>query len=214
MSFIHALVDILLHLDQHLNIWASVLGPWLYVVLFLIVFCETGLVITPYLPGDSLLFAVGAISARQGSVIHWMPMAACLSVAAILGDTINYAIGHWLGPKIFSRENSLLLSKKHLMRTHQFYEKHGGKTVVLARFIPVIRTFAPFVAGVGGMNYSRFLLFNVVGGLVWTLLFLGTGYRFANLPVVKEHFHYVILAIIIISIIPAVVEYVKARYSE
>ena len=207
----HAALDIFLHLDKNLNDWAGFLGPWLYVVLFAIVFCETGLVVTPYLPGDSLLFAVGALSARPGSPINLTAIIILMSFAAILGDTANYSIGAWLGPKIFSKEDSRLLNKKHLTKTHRFYEKYGGKTIVLARFMPVIRTFAPFVAGIGGMNYLRFAVFNVFGGVLWAFLFLGAGHQFADLPVVREHFHYVILAIVVISILPAVVEYLRAR---
>lgn len=208
---IHSALDLFLHLDRHLNAWAGNLGPWLYVVLFLIIFCETGLIITPYLPGDSLLFAVGALAAKEGSPINLALMVFCLGAAAILGDATNYHIGRWASPRIFSRETSRLLNKEHLHRTHRFFEKYGGKTIILARFIPVIRTFAPFVAGLGGMNYSRFALFNVTGGVAWTLVFLLAGHHFANLPMVKEHFHYVILAIIFISIMPAVFEILKNK---
>jgi membrane-associated protein len=208
---IHAALDLFLHLDKHLNDWAGLLGPWLTVVLFAIVFCETGLVVTPYLPGDSLLFAVGALSAQKGSPINLLSVMVLMSLAAVLGDAVNYGVGAWLGPKIFLRENSRFFKKEHLQRTHRFYEKYGGKTIVLARFIPIVRTFAPFVAGIGKMSILRFAAFNVFGGALWAVLFLGAGHRFANLPVVREHFHYVILAIVVLSIIPAVVEYFRTR---
>jgi len=212
MELIQSALDIFLHLDQHLNAWAGSLGPWLYVVLFLVIFSETGLVIAPYLPGDSLLFAVGALSAMEGSPIRLPYVMILLAAAAVLGDAVNYYIGHRIGPMIFNKEDSLLFDKKHLVRTHRFYDKYGGKTIVLARFIPIIRTFAPFVAGIGEMSYARFALYNVTGGVAWTFLFLGAGYKFADLPVVRTHFHYVILAIIIISVIPIVVELIKAKY--
>ncbi|MBI5209552.1 MAG: DedA family protein [Elusimicrobia bacterium] len=212
MEYIQQGMDVFLHLDKHLNAWAAALGPGLYVVLFAIVFCETGLVVTPYLPGDSLLFAVGALSATPGSPISLPVVMALLAVAAVLGDAVNYAIGFWVGPRIFNKEDSWFFDRKHLLRTHRFYERHGGKTIILARFVPIIRTFAPFVAGIGKMTYPRFALYNVSGGVAWTVLFLGAGYKFANLPVVKKHFHYVILAIIVLSVIPVVVEFIKARY--
>lgn len=187
------------------------LGPWLYLVLFLVVFCETGLVVTPYLPGDSLLFAVGALSAAEGSPIRVWPTAFLLWVAAVLGDAVNYAAGAWAGPKVFSRADSRFFHTKHLAEAQAFYEKYGGKTIILARFIPIVRTFAPFVAGIGRMSYPRFALYNVAGGALWTFSFLLAGHRFAHLPAVKKHFHYVILAIIVISVLPAVIEIWRAR---
>lgn len=208
---VHQFIDVFIHLDKHLNVWAGSLGAGLYGVLFLIIFCETGLVITPYLPGDSLLFATGALAASEGSPINLPVMCVLLSIAAIAGDAVNYAIGRWLGPKVFSSDTSSLLNKKHLAEAHAFYERYGGKAIIFARFVPIIRTFAPFVAGIGTMTYSRFALYNVVGGLAWTLSFLIAGYKFAEVPVVKKQFHLVILAIIIISVIPAVVEFLKAR---
>lgn len=211
MQLIHTFIDIFFHLDQHLNQWAGALGIWLYVVLFLIIFCETGLVVMPYLPGDSLLFAIGALTTTEGSPISVVPITILLCVAAILGDAVNYAAGYWMGPKIFSREDSRWLSKEHLVRASRFYEKYGGKTIIFARFIPIIRTFAPFVAGIGKMSYPRFALFNVIGGIIWTVGFIGAGHLFADLPVVKTHFHYVILGIIFVSILPAIVEFVRAR---
>jgi membrane-associated protein len=205
------IVDLFLHLDQHLNDWAGDLGPWVYLLLFAIVFCETGLVVTPFLPGDSLLFAAGALAAREGSPLHLPLIMALLSAAAVVGDAVNYAIGFRVGPKVFTSETSRLFSKRHLLRTQRFYERHGGKTIVLARFIPIIRTFAPFVAGIGKMAYPRFAIFNVSGGVGWVVAFSLGGYFFSNLPVVKDNFPYVIIAIVLISVIPVVVEYFRAR---
>jgi len=210
MSLLRNGLDVFIHLDAHLNQWAALLGPWLYGVLFLIIFGETGLVVTPYLPGDSLLFAVGALAAREGSPISLPWVWTLLSAAAVLGNMVNYAAGKWMGPRIFSREGSWLLNRKNLGKAHRFYEKYGGKTIILARFIPIIRTFAPFVAGIGTMSYARFAAYNVIGSVAWTTTFLLAGYKFAGLPMVKNHFHYVILAIIIISFIPPVWEFVKA----
>jgi membrane-associated protein len=211
MELIHQFVDIFLHLDVHLNQLAGDLGGWLYVVLFLIVFCETGLVVTPFLPGDSLLFAVGALGATPGSPIHVAEVIVLLSVAAVLGDAVNYAIGRRVGPRVFAAESSRLLNHEHLIHTQHFYERHGGKTIILARFVPIVRTFAPFVAGIGQMAYRRFALFNISGGIAWVLLFVLGGYLFGNLPTVKQNFHIVIVAIIVISVIPAVVEFFRAR---
>ena len=211
MALMRTGLDVFIHLDAHLSQWAALLGPWLYGVLFLIIFGETGLVVTPYLPGDSLLFAVGALAAREGSPVSLPWVWTLLSAAAVLGNMVNYAVGKWVGPKIFSRDGSWLLNRKNLDKAHRFYDKYGGKTIIiLARFIPIIRTFAPFVAGIGTMSYTRFAAYNVIGSIAWTTTFLLAGYKFAGLPVVKNHFHYVILAIIIISFIPPVVEFVKA----
>jgi len=208
---VSTLIDILLHLDRYLNGWAADFGGWLYVLLFAVVFAETGLVVTPFLPGDSLLFAVGALAATDGSPIDVWLVGLVLTVAAILGDAVNYAIGRRIGPKIFASETSRLLNKQHLMRAHAFYERHGGKTVILARFMPIFRTFAPFVAGIGQMSYSRFATYNVVGALAWVWSFLMLGHQFGALPFVKKNFTYVIFAIIIVSVIPAVVEFIRAR---
>ncbi|MCX5795053.1 MAG: DedA family protein [Elusimicrobia bacterium] len=211
MDLLRTGLDVFIHLDVHLNQWAVLLGPWLYGVLFLIIFGETGLVVTPYLPGDSLLFAVGALAAQEGSPISLPWVWALLSAAAVLGDAVNYSVGKWAGPKVFNRRDSWILNRKHLDEAHRFYDKYGGKTIILARFVPIVRTFAPFVAGIGTMSYPRFALYNVTGGLAWTTAFLLAGYKFAGLPVVKNHFHYVILAIIVISCIPPVWEYLRAR---
>ncbi|HNW79506.1 MAG TPA: DedA family protein [Candidatus Competibacteraceae bacterium] len=215
MDLFANLLSLFLHLDQHLTDLASQYGNWLYGILFLIVFCETGLVITPFLPGDSLLFAAGALAATVGSLsidvslnIHVLFL--LLTFAAILGDTVNYAAGHYFGEKVFSPD-ARVLKQEYLDRTHAFFERHGGKTIVIARFVPIIRTFAPFVAGAGSMSYRHFLLYNVVGGIAWTSSFLYGGYFFGNLPFVKNNFTLVILMIIILSIMPGVVEYWRQR---
>jgi membrane-associated protein len=209
MEWIHWFIDFVLHLDAHLIELVSDYGGWTYAILFLIIFCETGLVVTPILPGDSLLFAVGTIAAT--GALDPLAVSVLLAIAAILGDTVNYAAGYWIGPRVFSREDSWLLNKQHLERTHRFYEKYGGKTIIFARFIPIIRTFAPFVAGIGKMSYSRFIAYNVVGGIVWIAAFVYAGYFFGNIPIVKDNFSLVILAIIVISVMPAVIEFWRAR---
>jgi membrane-associated protein len=211
MDLIRQLFDIFFHLDTNLNMWAGMLGPWLYIVLFLILFCETGLVVTPFLPGDSLLFAVGALASIDNSPLSMAVLVGLLWAAAVVGDAVNYSIGLRVGPKVFTSEESRLFNKQHLVRTQHFYEKYGGKTIILARFIPIIRTFAPFVAGIGRMGYPRFALFNVVGGGAWVVAFLLAGYFFGNVPVVKRNFHYVIVAIIVISTMPPVIEYLRVR---
>jgi membrane-associated protein len=211
MEYITRFIDVILHLDAHLNEWTIAFGPWLYLILFAVVFCETGLVVTPFLPGDSLLFAVGAVCAIDGSPLNVFVMMVVLIVAAVVGDAVNYAIGRRIGPKVFTSEKSLLLNKKHLLRTQRFYERHGGKTIIIARFVPIIRTFAPFVAGVGNMGYRRFAAFNVIGALAWVIGFLTLGYTFGNLPIVKKQFHYVLFGIIFLSILPGIIEYMRAR---
>jgi membrane-associated protein len=209
MELVHWFVDFFLHLDRHLAEVIQAYGTWTYVLLFTIVFLETGLVVTPILPGDSLLFAAGsfaALGALDVSVLFVL-----LSAAAILGDTVNYAIGHYLGPKVFHYERSRFFNPEHLRKTHQFYEKYGGKTIIIARFVPIVRTFAPFVAGIGSMTYWRFLAYNVVGGILWVAVCLFAGYFFGNLPVVKNNFSLVIVAIVVLSVMPAVVEYARHR---
>ena len=187
-------------------------GTWTYLILFLVIFSETGFVVTPFLPGDSLIFAASALAAAAGSLnIFWLFI--LLALAAVLGDTVNYWIGHFLGPKIFYKENVKLLNKKYLEEAHKFYEKHGGKTIIFARFIPVIRTFAPFVAGIGEMNYGKFLSYNIFGGVGWVALFTFGGYYFGTIPAVQKNFTLVIAAIILISISPAVVEYFRHKKS-
>ena len=211
MEIISQIIDIFLHLDVHLNALAAYMGPWLYVLLFAIVFCETGLVVTPFLPGDSLLFAVGALASIEGSVISMPLVMGLLIIAAILGDAVNYAIGKYIGPKIFSKDTGVWLNKKHLLAAHNFYEKYGGKTIIIARFVPIIRTFAPFVAGVGSMTYKNFAFYNVAGAFIWVFIFVPAGYFFGSMPFVQKHFQYIIVAIIVISVLPAVYEFIKAK---
>jgi len=200
------LIDVFLHLDMYLDTVIQQYGVWMYFILFVVVFLETGVVVTPFLPGDSLLFAAGALCARGDLVVGWLFL--LLWLAAVLGDTVNYSIGHIVGPRAFHSQNRFF-KREHLDRTHQFYERYGGKTIVLARFIPIIRTFAPFVAGIGRMSYGRFVTYNVLGGLLWTGLFVFGGYYFGNQPLVKRNFTFVILAIIVISLLPLVVELVQ-----
>ncbi len=210
MALVQDFIELFLHLDKHLNVVIQNYGVWTYLLLFLVIFCETGLVVTPILPGDSLLFAAGTFAALGSLRVEWLYI--LLSAAAIAGDTVNYWIGHYVGPKVFYKENVRFLNKKYLDRTHQFYEKHGGKTIILARFIPIIRTFAPFVAGIGSMTYWRFISYNVLGGLAWVAIFVFGGYYFGNIPIVKRNFTLVILAIIFISVMPAVIEFLNQRY--
>lgn len=212
MELIKYLIDFILHLDKHLVELVQQYGAWTYAILFLIIFCETGLVVTPFLPGDSLLFAIGALAAKDALNVFWVSV--LLSIAAILGDTVNYWVGYKLGPRVFSSQNSRWLNREHLQRTHEFYEKYGGKTIIIARFMPIIRTFAPFVAGIGQMTYAKFLVYNVVGGIIWIVLFVAAGYWFGNIPVVKRNFTLVIFVIIILSVLPAVFEYWRARRSQ
>lgn len=199
----------ILHLDVYLNESLASLGLWLYPVLFLIIFCETGLVITPFLPGDSLLFALGTLAAGLGSPLNLPLLAFVLFIAAVLGDAFNYLIGNKIGERLFKNEKSRWLKKKHYLATRAFYEKHGGKTIVLARFIPIIRTFAPFVAGVGEMGYRRFAIFNIAGGLLWVLLLLGAGFYFGNIPIVRENFELAILGIIFVSLLPLLIKFLS-----
>jgi membrane-associated protein len=210
MEFVRTLIDLFLHLDEHLNTVIQSYGIWTYVLLFLIIFLETGVVVTPFLPGDSLLFAAGALAALDGSPLNVVLLFVLLFIAAILGDTANYWIGNQLGPRVFQK-NYRFLKREHLEQTQRFYAKHGGKTVVLARFVPIVRTFAPFVAGVGTMHYGQFILYNILGGFLWTAIFIFSGYFFGNIPFVKQNFEFVVVAIIIISIVPMVVEYLRGR---
>lgn len=207
------MLEIFLHLDAHLNEWITTLGPWIYVLLFLVIFCETGLVVTPFLPGDSLLFALGAVAAVEGSPLHLPVLAALLIAAAVLGDAVNYAVGRHLGPRVFRQERRWL-NRRHLIETEKFYERHGGKTIVLARFLPIIRTFAPFVAGVGQMKYARFAAFNVAGGVLWVGACLLAGYFFGNIPVVKRNFEAVIIGIVLVSMLPFLIRLVSAKFNK
>ncbi len=208
MEFLAKFIDVFLHIDEYLKDIIIQFGPWTYLLMFLVIFAETGLMVTPFLPGDSLLFAIGAFAKTGVLNVWWMVL--LLLAAAILGDSVNYAVGHYVGPRVFSSRVPFL-KREHLERTQAFYEKHGGKTIILARFIPIIRTFAPFVAGVGSMTYGRFLMFNVVGALIWVPLFTFLGYFFGGLPFVEQNFEYVILAIIFISLLPPLIEFVKGR---
>jgi len=209
MELIRTLVDMLLHLDRHLSVIIQDYGVWTYLILFLIIFCETGLVVTPFLPGDSLLFAVGTFAAA-GALDLGLTLV-LLSAAAILGDSVNYAIGYRVGPRVFRKEGVRFLNREYLDRTHRFYERYGAKTIVIARFVPIIRTFAPFVAGIGRMTYARFALYNVTGGIFWIGLLTGGGYLFGNIPVVRRNFTLVILAIIALSILPGLIEVLRQR---
>ncbi|MCX6145389.1 MAG: DedA family protein [Ignavibacteriales bacterium] len=209
MGFIPDVIDFILHLDRHLFDLCSQYGAWVYAILFVIIFCETGLVVTPFLPGDSLLFAVGSLAAIDA--LDLTTSIVLMILAAVLGDTVNYWIGYYVGPKVFQQEDSRLLNKEYLIRTHRFYERHGGKTIIIARFLPIIRTFAPFVAGIGSMTYRRFLLFNVVGGALWVLLFIPAGFFFGSVPFVKNNFSLVIIALVLIPGIPSVVEVIRMQ---
>lgn len=210
MELFSDLLSLFLHLDRHLAELAAQYGTWLYGILFLIIFCETGLVVTPFLPGDSLLFAAGSLAALASSALNIHLLFLLLSAAAILGNTVNYAVGRYLGEKAFS-PNARVLKQEYLDRTHRFFARHGGKTIIITRFVPIVRTFAPFVAGAGGMSYGRFQGYNVVGGLLWNGSFLYGGYFFGNLPFVKQNFSLVILAIIVLSLLPGVIEYWRHR---
>ena len=209
MDLLMQLMDLLLHLDKHLAALLTQYGTWIYVILFLIILCETGLVVMPFLPGDSLLFVAGALWAASDMNPHALVLV--LVVAAILGDTVNYAIGNYLGPKVFHWEDSRWFNRKALDRTHAFYEKHGGKTIIIARFLPFVRTFAPFVAGVGSMTYSRFLTYNVVGALVWVVSLVYAGVFFGNLPVIRNNLTAVILVIIGVSLLPLVFAFLREK---
>lgn len=203
-------INFVLHMDKQLPLIVKSIGIWSYLALFTVIFIETGVVIMPFLPGDSLIFAAGAVAAHGDAGLNPFLLWVVLALAAIAGDTANYWIGHFIGPKVFTT-NSRWLKREHLERTHAFYQKHGGKTIFLARFIPIIRTFAPFVAGIGQMRYGYFVSYNVFGGIIWTGLFLWAGYFFGGLPIVKNNFSIVIMAIIIISLIPAVIEFIKGK---
>src|SRR5215211_9229424 len=212
MELISWFIDLILHLDKHLTELVANYHLWVYAILFLIIFCETGLVVTPFLPGDSLLFAAGALSAslNTGGTLNPILLIVVLSIAAIAGDTVNYLIGAYIGPKVFERD-SRFLKKEYFDRTNAFYEKYGGKTIILARFVPIVRTFAPFVAGVGKMNYRRFITFNIIGGILWVTIFITLGALFGNIPFVKNNFEIVTLGIVFISVLPMIFEFLRAR---
>lgn len=203
------LVDFILHFDEHLRNIINTLGPLTYVILFIIVFAETGFVIAPFLPGDSLLFAVGAVT--RSTDLNFLFAYITLLIAAILGDSVNYWIGNKIGPRVFAKENSRIFKKEYLEKTREFYDKHGGKTIILARFVPIVRTFAPFVAGVGKMHYQTFLMYNLVGGFIWVTLLMGAGWLFGSIPFVEKNFEYVVIGIVLFSLIPMLLEYINHR---
>lgn len=211
------ILDVILHIDKHLSELAAGYGHWMYAILFAIVFFETGVVVTPFLPGDSLLFTAGALCAVPGTdgepVMNIVLLWVLLSAAAIIGDTLNYHIGKWIGDGIYEKGNRFI-KKTHLEKTRAFYEKYGGKAIILARFVPIIRTFAPFVAGIGAMQYRRFILFNIVGALLWTTLFLLLGFWVGNLDIVRKNFSLITLGIIGISLLPIVIEVLRARFNK
>jgi membrane-associated protein len=209
MEFVQLVIDFILHIDRHLAELTAAYGPWIYGILFLIIFCETGLVVTPFLPGDSLLFVAGAIATQDAMNIHLMVI--LLIIAAILGDAVNYSIGRFFGVRLFANPDSKIFRRRHLEITQTFYARHGGKTIILARFVPIVRTFAPFVAGMGHMPYRRFAAYNVVGAIAWVTLFSYAGYFFGNLPMVQSNLHYLIVAIIFVSILPGVIEILRHR---
>ena len=209
MDFLLFLIDFIVHIDLHLTQLAVTYGPWLFLILFLIVFAETGLVVTPVLPGDSLLFVTGAIAATGAFDVHLMVLT--LMLAAISGDSVNYQIGKMLGHKVFERPNSRIFKRQYLERTHAFYARHGGKTIIIARFVPIVRTFAPFIAGVGAMTYLRFFAYNIIGGVLWVASFSYAGYFFGNLPMVKQNLSLLIVAIVVISFVPGVLEFLRQR---
>ena len=209
MHFIKEVINFFLHLDVNLNIIITQYGILTYAILFVVIFAETGFVLTPFLPGDSLLFAAGAFASR--GVLNENYLFLILALAAIIGDTLNYWIGHFIGPKIFHKEKVRFFKKEYLERTHKFFEKYGGKTIIIARFIPIIRTFAPFVAGIGGMTYSKFIIYNILGAALWVALLVYSGFYFGNVEIVKDNFSLVIAAIIIISILPGFIEFIRQR---
>jgi membrane-associated protein len=209
MELVTLFIDIVLNLDDHLQALVAAYGAWIYLILFLIIFCETGLVVTPFLPGDSLLFVAGAVAAAGGMDIHLLVV--LLIIAAILGDAVNYAVGHYVGPRMFNHNESRWLNPKHLQRAHDFYEKYGGKTIIIARFVPIVRTYAPFIAGAASMTYAKFALFNVTGAVIWVTSLGYAGYFFGNLPIIKDNLTLVIIAIIFLSILPGIIEIWRNR---
>lgn len=211
---INELISFILHIDQHLITLSTQYGAWLYAILFLIVFCETGLVVTPFLPGDSLLFAAGAVAAASAGALNVHIMVAILLAAAILGDAVNFIIGKYFGEKLFANPNSRIFKQEYLHKTHDFYAKYGGKTIILARFVPIVRTFAPFVAGMGKMDYAQFIRYNIIGALAWVLSLTYIGYAFGNLPIVKDNFGKVVVGIIVVSIMPMIFEFVKHKMAQ
>jgi membrane-associated protein len=209
MGIIESLIDFILHIDKNLNLIIQNYGIFTYLILFFIIFCETGLVVAPFFPGDSLIFVAGAFAGSGSLNIEWLII--LFSLAAIIGDTVNYWIGNFVGPKVFHKKDARFFKKEYLDDANKFYEKHGGKTIILARFIPIVRTFAPFVAGIGKMSYRRFIIYNILGGVAWVSIFSLGGYYFGSLPIVKENLSLVIFAIIFISLIPVVIKFLKSK---
>ncbi len=214
MEFIQFIIDFVLNIDKHLAELVITYGEWIYAILFLIIFCETGLVVTPFLPGDSLLFVAGTLASLPANNINIHLLAGILMIAAILGDGVNYFIGKFFGEKLFSNPDSKIFRQSYLEKTHVFYEKHGGKTIILARFVPIVRTFAPFVAGMGHMSYARFASFNVIGGICWIAIFIYAGYFFGSLPFVQENLKFLIVAIILVSLMPGIIEIIRNKKKE
>jgi len=211
MEYIHYIIDFILHIDVHLTEFVAQYGVWVYAILFVILFCETGLVVTPFLPGDSLLFVAGALAALPAHSLNVHTMVFLMALAAVAGDAVNYTIGRLFGAKLFANPNSKIFRRSYLEQTHKFYEKHGGKTIILARFVPIVRTFAPFVAGMGHMSYRHFAAYNVAGGLLWVLLLTYAGYFFGNQPFVQNNLKFVIVGIIVVSVLPAIIEVLRHR---
>lgn len=209
MAILHSLLDFILHLDVHMVSFVAQYGAWVYVVLFIVIFCETGLVVAPFLPGDSLLFAAGALAAKAPTELNISLLFVLLLMASLLGNSMNYLIGRFIGPRLFYSSNSILLNKKYLERAHKFYRQYGGKTIIISRFIPIIRSFAPFVAGIGYMGYRQFTLYNVVGGLLWVGGILYASYLFGNLPFIRDHFSIIVIAIIVVSLLPPLFEIIR-----
>lgn len=214
MNTLHFLFNLILHLDQHLIAFVTMYGAWTYALLFLIIFCESGIIFTAFLPGDSLLFATGALSAHMPGILNVNMLFILLVIASVSGNGINYFIGKWVGPKVFCSGNSWLFNKKHIDNAHHFYERYGGKTIIIARFIPIVRTFVPFIAGVGYMTYRQFFIFNLIGALLWIGILVYGSYLFGNIPIVKEHFSLVVIAIILLSLTPPIIEIIRQRYQQ
>jgi membrane-associated protein len=214
MDTLHTLINFILHLDDHLIAFVTAYGAWTYALLFLIIFCESGIIFTAFLPGDSLLFATGALTASMSGVLNIHLLFILLVIASVSGNGLNYFIGKWIGPKVFCSGNSWIFNKKHITNAHHFYERYGGKAIIIARFIPIIRTVVPFIAGVGYMTYRYFFIFNLTGALLWIGILVYGSYLFGNIPFVKQHFSLVILAIIVLSLMPPVIEYIRHKLTK
>lgn len=214
MDFIQFLLDFILHIDVHLKELVANYDTWVYAILFIIIFCETGLVVTPFLPGDSLLFIAGTLAALSDNDLNIILLVIIFSIAAIIGDSVNFEIGKYFGHKLFSNPNSKIFKQSYLKTTHEFYEKHGGKTIILARFVPIVRTFAPFVGGMGKMHYSKFISYNIIGGILWVSIFTFLGYFVGNISWVQNNLKFLMVAIVVVSLLPAVIEVIRNKYSK